>query len=234
MRAKFKKGKFIVIEGIDGSGKATQTNLLFKKLKKEGCKVKKIDFPRYKNNFFGKFVGECLAGEHGDFVKLSPRIASVLYAADRFESSQAIENWINQGYFVIADRYTSANQIHQGGKIANKKERQQFIEWLDKMEFDVFKIPKPQLILYLDVPVQVSQDLLNEREEKTKKGKFKRKKDLHENNINHLTKARRSAVKMIKGSGSWIKINCAKRGKILSRKEISDMIWETVKSNFKI
>ena len=236
MKNKFKKGKFIVIEGIDGSGKATQTNLLFKRLKSEGCKVKKIDFPRYRDNFFGKFIGECLAGEHGDFLKLSPRIASVLYAADRFESGETIKSWINRGYFVVADRYTSANQIHQGGKISNKKERQKFIKWLDKMEFDIFKISKPQLVLYLDVPVKVSQKLLNgsERVAKARRNRLKGGKDLHESNVNHLTKTRRSAAKMIEGSGNWLKIDCAKKGEILSRKEISIMVWETVRNKFKI
>ena len=84
-------GKFIVIDGIDGSGKKTQTKLLIERLKREGLKVKTIDFPQYENNFFGKFIGECLVGEHGDFAKLDPKIASVLYGADRFESSQKIE-----------------------------------------------------------------------------------------------------------------------------------------------
>ena len=119
-----KKGKFIAIEGPDGSGKETQTKILIENLQKKGFKIKTIDFPRYYDNFFGKFVGECLRGDHGDFVNLDPKIASVLYAADRWESSKKIKEWLIDGYIVIADRYASANQIHQGGKfLMNKRER---------------------------------------------------------------------------------------------------------------
>ena len=121
-----KKGKLIVIDGTDGSGKATQTKLLIKRLEKEGRKVKVIDFPEYNSNFFGKFIGHCLSEQYYNFVKVHPKIASVLYAADRFESKEKIGEWLRAGYVVIADRYASANQIHQGGKIANTKKEKAF------------------------------------------------------------------------------------------------------------
>jgi dTMP kinase len=236
-KKKSQKGKFIVVEGIDGSGKATQTKLLFQKLKKEKFKVKKIDFPQYKNNFFGSFIGECLAGEHGNFLKLDARIASVLYAADRFESSQKINNWIKQGYFVIADRYVSANQIHQGGKITDEKKREKFIKWLDKMEFGIFKLPRPQLVLYLDVPVKISQTLLEGREGKGEKNTFKgvrKGKDLYERSVDHLAKARRSAANMAEGNNNWKRINCATEGQIMPRQRISELVWQAVKNRFRL
>src|SRR3989344_3846430 len=121
-----KKGKLIVIDGTDGSGKATQTELLVKVLKNEGRKVKVVDFPDYYSNFFGKFIGHCLSERYYDFVKVHPKIASVLYAADRFESKNTIEKWLKEGNIVIANRYASANQIHQGGKITNTKKRENF------------------------------------------------------------------------------------------------------------
>src|SRR5450830_1055681 len=119
-----RRGKLIVIDGTDGSGKATQARLLIKHLKHDGHKVKIIDFPKYSSNFFGKFIGHCLSEQYYNFVKVHPKIASVLYAADRFESSKKIEKWLKEGNIVIADRYASANQIHQGGKIANTKKRE--------------------------------------------------------------------------------------------------------------
>ena len=101
------KGKLIVIDGIDGSGKATQVALLKKRLEQAKMKVKTIDFPRYQNNFFGALIGRYLSGVYGDFISMDPRVASVLYAGDRFESSEQIRAWLNAGYTVIADRYVS-------------------------------------------------------------------------------------------------------------------------------
>ncbi len=142
------KGKLIVVDGADGSGKATQAALLAKALRKRGLGVKMIDFPQYQN-FFGALIGRYLAGEFGDFIKLDPYLVSVLYAADRFDSSRQIKNWLDKGYVVIADRYVSANQIHQGSKIEDPKKRKQFLDWLDEMEFQVFAIPRPDLVVYL-------------------------------------------------------------------------------------
>src|SRR3990167_5328445 len=130
-----KKGKLIVIDGADGSGKTTQTNLLIKHLRKDGEKVRFIHFPRYKENFFGKFIGHCLSEQYYNWVNIHPKIASVMYAADRWESKEEIKDSIKEGYVVVMDRYISANQIHQGGKIANLKKRESFIKWLAEMEY---------------------------------------------------------------------------------------------------
>jgi len=116
-----KKGKLIVIDGTDGSGKATQVALLVKRLKKEGKTVKIVDFPEYYKNFFGAFIGHCLSEQYYKFLNVHPKIASVLYAADRWESSEELRNWLKKGHIVIANRYVSANQIHQAGKIKSVK-----------------------------------------------------------------------------------------------------------------
>ena len=100
--------------------------LLKEKLEGLNIKVKTVDFPRYDDNFFGKLIGEYLSGVYGDFIQMDPRIASILYAADRFETREDIQRWIDNGYVVIADRYVSANQIHQGGKIENSKKQKIF------------------------------------------------------------------------------------------------------------
>ena len=157
------KGKLIVIDGTDGSGKATQVSLLETALKKSGYKVKLVDFPEYYNNFFGKFIGHCLTEQYYNFINVHPKIASVLYAADRFESSKEINSYLEKGYIVLANRYVSANQIHQGGKIKNAKKRSEFIKWLDEMEYGVFKIPRPDLVLYLSVPLELSLKMMKER-----------------------------------------------------------------------
>ena len=223
-----KKGTFIVIDGTDGSGKATQTALLVKRLQKEKIKVKKIDFPRYNQNFFGKLIGECLSGTYGQFIHVDPHIASVLYAADRWESHSQIEKWLNQGFTVIADRYVSSNQIHQGGKIKNEKERIKFLKWLDTMEHSIFKIPRPTAILYLHVPIDLSFKLLKEKSLSQKKKYLEGKKDLAENDIKHLQDSQKSAVKIVQENNKWLQIECSEHNQILSREEIHEKIYFVV------
>jgi dTMP kinase len=228
------KGKLIVIDGTDGSGKATQVALLAERLKKEGKTIKIVDFPEYYKNFFGAFIGHCLSEQYYNWIKVHPKIASVVYAADRYESSEEIRNWLKKGYIVIANRYVSANQIHQGGKIKSEKKRDDFIKWLDEMEYDVFKIPRPDITLYLSLPVNIVLQLLKDRESsKMKRAYLKKKKDVHEADINFLKNSIKSALKLEKEVKNFIKIECSKEGKILSREQIHEMIYIKVKKVIK-
>jgi dTMP kinase len=223
-----KKGKFIVIDGTDGSGKATQVALLEKRLKKEGETVKLVDFPEYYENFFGKFIGHCLSEQYYNFINVHPKIASVLYAADRFETKEKIEKWLKAGYVVIANRYVSANQIHQGGKISSAKKRQAFIEWLDEMEYKVFKIPRPDVVLYLSVPLAVNIAMMKERNATSKRNYLGKKKDVHEMDIVFQENSRKSAIWLSKTQKNFIKIDCTKKAQILSREEIHGMIYQEI------
>ncbi len=206
------KGKLIVIDGTDGSGKATQVALLEKRLKKDGKTVKIVDFPEYYKNFFGAFIGHCLSEQYYNFLNVHPKIASVAYAADRWESSGLMRAWLKKGYIVIANRYVSANQIHQGGKIKNAKKRNDFIKWLDQMEYEVFKIPRPDITLYLDLPTKISLQLLKERDSsKMKRAYLKKKKDVHEKDVDFLKNSRKSALWLEKTQKNWIKIDCTEK-----------------------
>lgn len=223
------KGRLIVIDGTDGSGKATQVELLRKKLVSGGKKVKIVDFPEYYKNFFGKFIGHCLSEQYYNWLGVHPKIASIAYAADRWESSKEINKWLAQGYVVLANRYVSANQIHQGGKIANAKKRQEFIKWLDEMEYKVFKIPRPDLTLYLSLPINISLKLIEERNSKMKREYLKKKKDVHENDKNFLINSRKSAIWLSTFLKNFIKIECADKGGILTREAIHEMVYKEVK-----
>jgi len=232
-----KRSKLIVIDGTDGSGKATQTHLLLKHLKQDGKKVKVINFPDYSSNFFGKFIGHCLSEQYYNFVKVHPKIASVLYAADRFESSEKIKNWLKEGNIVIADRYASANQIHQGGKIADTKKRKDFLKWLAEMEYEVFKIPKPAVVFYLSVPTDIILKLIKERNSNDHRkylGKKKAKKeDVHEKDIKFLENSRKSALWLAKTQKGWIKIECVENGNLDTRENIHNKIYEKIKKIIK-
>src|SRR3989338_998575 len=228
-----KKGKLIVIDGTDGSGKATQTGLLIKHLKRDGYKVKVVDFPEYYSNFFGKFIGHCLSEQYYNFVKTHPKIASVLYAADRFESKGKIEKWLQKGYIVVANRYASANQIHQGGKIANVAKRKKFLKWLDEMEYEVFEIPRPDAVFYLNVPIPVVLKLIRERDGNGRRSYLGKKKDAHEKDVKFLENSRKSALWLAKIQKGWIKIECMKGGKLDTRENIHKKIYEKVKKILK-
>ncbi len=223
------KGKLIVIDGIDGSGKATQVKLLAARLKKEGVKIKTIDFPRYYTNFFGALIGEYLSGKYGDFIEVDPRIASVLYAADRFESSGDIKKWLSQGYTVLADRYVSANQIHQAGKIKNTKKRAIFLKWLDDMEHRVFIIPRPDVVVYLDVPFEVSREWLKKKILVRKKKYLKGRTDVAEDNLIHLKNSRESALSLHKQHKNWARVECCKGGICMLPEQVHEHVYTIVK-----
>ena len=171
-----------------------------------------MDFPQYYNNFFGALLKKYLSGDFGNPVEINPYLTSVLFAADRFESSQKIKDWLKRGYIVILDRYVSSNQIHQGAKIKNPKKRKEFLEWLDKMEFCVFKLPRPNIIIYLHVDSKNAQRLI---------AKKSRCADGYEKNIVFQRASEKQSQKLVKEMNNWKKIECVIRGKLSSPEDIS-------------
>ncbi len=222
-----KKGKLIVIDGADGSGKTTQLELLIARLKKDKFKVKTIHFPHYEN-FIGGFIGHCLTEQYYNFINVHPKIVSVLYAADRWESSAQIKKWLDEDHIVVLDRYVSANQIHQGGKIVNPKKREAYLKWLDEMEYKVFKIPRPDIVLYLSVPFEVSFKMMKERNKTSERNYVGKKKDVHEVDIEFQKNSRKSALWLSEKLKNFIKIDCAPQKEILSRGEIHELVYEKV------
>lgn len=225
-----KIGKLIVLDGADGSGKATQTQLLLERLKAEGRTAEKLDFPRYKDNILGKLIGECIAGEHGDFLHMDPYVASVLYAGDRFESKNVIQQWLSKGTTVVLDRYASANQIHQGGKIDDTEKRRAFLAWLDKLEYEMFGIPRADVTIYLRVPTDISIRLLQEKRTQEKKSDYLKvgKKDTVEIDRAYMEQALLSAQYLMETQPHWQMVDCAQDGALRSREEIHDDIWNIV------
>lgn len=223
-----KKGKLIVIDGTDGSGKTTQINLLIGKLKSDGLKIKTIHFPDY-DNFFGGFIGHCLTEQYYNFINVHPKIVSVLYAADRWESATQIKEWLDTGYTVVLDRYVSANQIHQGGKIKSTAKRAAFLTWLDTMEYNVFKIPRPDITIYLSLPVNLIERLIKERNKKSVRAYAGNKKDVHEVDLDFQKNSRTSALWLSKHLKNFIKVDCAPKGDLLPREEIHEQVYKEVK-----
>ncbi|MFZ2970316.1 MAG: dTMP kinase [Minisyncoccia bacterium] len=221
------KGKLIVIDGIDGAGKATQTKLLIKKLNEKGFLTATLDFPQYYNNFFGKMIGRFLNGEFGNAPETNPYLASVLYAADRWESGKKIEKWLKDGRIVILDRYASSNQIHQGGKISDLKKKKKFLNWLEEMEFGVFKIPKPDAILFLNVPYEISKVLLKK---KNSRGYVKNgKNDKVEKSRTYQQSSYQQSLDLIKKHNNWFEISCVRNCELLTPEDVSGLVWNNIK-----
>ncbi len=219
-----KNNGIYVFEGIDGSGKTTQFNMFVDWLESQGKKVKTLKFPRHSTPFFGNVVDDYLNDKFGPADSIHPKLASVLYAADRWETKEQLNKWLEQGYWVVLDRYATANMGHQVGKIKNESERLEMLNWLEELEYNVFKILRPTKVFWLDVPVEQSLNLMSHRE-----GKVEIDGDLdgHENK-EHLTNAY-SAYKLVASNQTeWSRIDCMEADKLLSPEEIHKKIQDLV------
>lgn len=225
--SKVKKGILIAIEGVDGSGKATQSNKLYERLLNEGQPVKKVDYPRYQSES-SSLVKMYLNGDFGKNASdVSPYIASTFYAADRYASYKLdYEEHYDQGGTVIADRYATANMIHQAGKLHDKTERDKFLDWLWDFEFNLYKIPIPDLVFFLDVPPEFNQKLMDGRDNKDNR---RTTKDIHESDINHLKDSYNNAVSLV-DKYKWFKINCIKNSQMRTIEDIHEEIYNIVMS----
>ncbi len=223
------KGKFIVIDGTDGSGKATQAELLVKRLKKEKCKVKIFDFPQYGQKSAG-LVEEYLNGKYGSAKEVGPYRASIFYACDRYDASFKIRKFLEAGFVIVSNRYVTANMGHQGGKIQNAKERKKYFDWLYELEYGIFGIPKPDLNIILHVDAAVAQKLVDS---KGQRGYTKKKRDLHEKDLKHLRDAEKVYLEIAKTMKNFKLISCTQDKCIMDRSVISELIWKEVKKTIK-
>jgi len=198
------KGKFFVLEGMDGSGKATQTKLLTETLIKKSYKVEKVDFPQYGKGS-AALLELYLNGGYGTAEEIGPYRASIFYACDRYDASFKIRQWIAEGKIVISDRYVASNIGHQGGKIiSNKKEWEKYVSWLQELEYNIFKIPKPDYTFILKISPELSMKMSSNTKNTEKKQKRilylgdSKQKDIHEADKMHLENTLKSYVAISK------------------------------------
>lgn len=220
-----KKSKLIVIEGIDGSGKATQTALLVSKLKKQGYKVATLNIPQYQT-FFGKMIVRYLQNEFG---RASPFLASVLYAANRYEVKDKLNRWLKEGYVVVFNRYVTSNLIHQTASLGNKQKRLEFEKWINEMEYKVFGLPKPDYVLLLDMPANLSYKLVGQKSFAAHKHMRGAKRDILESDFEFQNKSLMQAYELLKKNKHWIRIQCVENGLVKSKKDIADEVWQVVR-----
>lgn len=219
-------GKLIVIEGLDGSGKSTQLELLPENLKKFGIDTKTVSFPNYESDS-SALVKMYLSGEFGKNPEdVNAYAASCFYAVDRYASYKT--DWgkyYNDGGTVVAGRYTTSNAVHQASKLSEDK-WENFLSWLYDFEYNKIGIPKPDLVIFLDMPIEVSQKLMSKRYSENGG-----KKDIHERDVEYLNHCRKAALYTAEFSG-WKIISCAENGEARSIGDISNDILLAAKELF--
>jgi dTMP kinase len=229
-------GKFIVFEGLDGSGKATQARLLLDRLRQAGRQVETIDFPQHGERS-AALADDYLSGKYGTAEQVGPYRASIFFACDRYVASFKIKKWLSEGRIVIADRYVGSAIGHQGGKINDKKGRRRFLRWLFDLEFNIFGIPKPDVSLILKTSPEIAKVFVLNIQNKEKRARRqaylgKNKRDIHEKDLKHLANALRSYLEAAKEYPRDFRVvDCLQKGKLLSPEKIHEKVWSIVKNN---
>jgi dTMP kinase len=217
-------GKLIAIEGIDGSGKRTQVDLLAASLCQRGYTVHQIGFPKY-DSTFGKLVGQFLDGQLGPLEAVDPRFTALLYAGDRLEAKPELDAELRQGHIVLADRYVGSNLAHQGARSAPQT-RAEFLAWIRHVEYSIYGLPREQLILYLRVAPEQAQKLV---QQKSARGYTAATHDIQEASLHHLHSAA-AVYDELATQPPWVTVDCfdSLRGVMRSPEEISAEIFQVV------
>jgi len=215
-----KKGKLIVIDGGDGSGKSTQSKLLLDYFKKNSLPIKYFDFPQYSLTFHGKTVAKFLKGEFGGIDQVSPYLASLAYALDRVSAKEPMLDFLKKGGYILANRYVPSNMAHQGAKFSDPKEKNKFLKWIFELEYKVHRLPKEDIMVYLHMPAEISGKLIFDRGVK---------KDIHEQNLNHLKKTENMYLALCEKYKHWIKIDCVENNQLLTPEIIHAKIIQQLK-----
>ena len=219
-------GKLIVIEGTDGSGKSTQFRLMAQRLEQENHPFRRLVFPRYSEEssaLIRMYLGGVFGNKPSD---VNAYAASAFYAVDRYASyKQDWGNWYEEGGLILSDRYTTSNAVHQASKV-DEQERSTFLHWLYEFEYDRLALPRPDLVIYLDVPTEATVKLLRSRESATNTSA-----DIHEKDTAYLAACRESAGQAADILG-WKRIRCAENGVMRTIEDIHEEVYAAVKGIF--
>lgn len=214
----------IVIEGIDGSGKGTQAQALTKRLRESGRCVELLSFPRYRDTLFGKAIGDFLNGRFGQLNEVHPFLASVLYAADRFESKSLLNDVLTRCDVVVCDRYVPSNLAHQGAKLDGDA-RRELIQTIRRIEFEVFGLPQPDWTVLLDVPVEIAQRNIAAKKPRDYTDKAA---DLQEADGSYLRRVREVYLQLAESEPNWLRVESVRDGVQRPIEEIAEDIFRRV------
>ncbi len=219
----------IAIEGIDGSGKGTQAARLIERLERHGHRAQLLSFPRYSDTFFGEAVGRFLNGKFGELSHVHPAMVSLLYAGDRFESKAVIATAQTAAEMIVCDRYVPSNLAHQGGRLRGE-ERFELIRWIEQLEYSIYHLPKPDLVILFDLPVPLAQELISR---KSKRTYTDRAADIQEADALYLECVRETYLLLAQADPqTWKVIPCSHDDAIRKPDDIEHDVWILIQQRF--
>lgn len=212
----------IVIEGLDGSGKSTQVGLMKNYIESCGKKIEYMHFPRYVGSpVYGDLIARFLRGEFGTLESVHPQLVALLFAEDRHSASEQIKLWLKEGRYVLLDRYVYSNIAYQCSKLSDIKEAKALQNWILSTEYDLFNIPRPDINIFLDVPINFVDKKLKEGRAGDERDYLNGKSDIHEADIKFQIKVRDYYLSLTEGDKNFIKVECSDiNGKMLSQEDI--------------
>ncbi|MBR3887335.1 MAG: dTMP kinase [Alistipes sp.] len=226
---------FIVLEGVDGSGKSTQIANLQRLFAEQGIPTEYLHFPRFDAPYFGDLIARFLRGELGSVEQVDPYIVAMLYAGDRRDAAEMIRGWIAEGRVVICDRYVYSNIGYQCAKVTDNEERERLREWILSLEYDYFKIPRPDVSLFLDVPFAFTErKLLQEQREGDDRAYLHGKKDIHEQSMDLQRQVRQVYIDAAQYDEAMHVVDCSHDGEMASPEEIFGRIKAVVEKYIKV
>ncbi len=221
--------KFVVLEGLDGSGKSTQIKLLREYLNRENIRHEYLHFPRMDSPVYGDLIARFLRGEMGANNSVDPYLVALIYAGDRNDASKMIKTWLEKDYFVLVDRYVISNIAFQCAKLNSDEEKLKLNDWILQLEFEYFKIPVPDLNIFLDVPFDFTQAQLTSEREGTDRSYLLGNRDIHEEDLEFQKKVREVYLTLGAKQRNFSVVNCGTdAGKVLTPAEIFEKIVKKI------
>jgi len=203
------KGKIVTIEGLDGCGKSTQISLLQEFFAEKNLKFKFIHYPKLNDGVYGELIAEYLRGEFGSVENVDPKIVGLLFALDRLDNKTMLENWLEEGYYVIMDRYVKSNIAFQCAKVRSLSEKEKLKAWINKFEFEHNKLPYPTLSFFLNVPFEIVEHSLMKNRLGQDREYLEGKRDIHEDSLVLQKHVLVEYKKMVDEDLNFINIDCA-------------------------
>lgn len=224
----------IVLEGLDGAGKSTQVKLLKEYIQSKGKRLEYLHFPRFDAPVYGDLIAKFLRGDFGAIDQVHPQLVALLFAEDRRDASKQIREWLDDGRCVLLDRYVYSNIAYQCSKIKDKERARELRNWIFELEYNIYKIPRPDVNLFLDVPISFVDKKLKENREGEDREYLQGKEDIHEANIQFQIDVRELYLEQTVFDNNFVRVECSgEDGQMLPPQKIFANIEKALEPHWK-